>query len=425
MTFLWKTEGQISGNHKKIYAIYLSYYRNRPKLWFLKIDSDKNITQLLNAYISSSLIPTITRPTRITHTMATLIDNIFLKHNTNFDIHSGIIISDISDHMPIFCLYGNSSPAKKQSKPLDDAFVSKLNDLMELCMPVKKVVIQPQHIIRDPWMTKGLIISSKINSKLYRKCHNKEHHHPDYICYIKYRNLFNRLKCKAKIIYYENKFDIKGTWKTLRAIIGNQNDKTTIIQNFKIDNETVSDSKSIADGFCKYFSNVGPEFANKIPKSNQSPHHYLILNWKKRRNNTSIFLSPTDPDEIHKIIKSLKSKKNCGNDQLTSKFFKSVAETISVPISILINISLETALVPNSLKLAKVIPIYKAKAKDDFSNYRPISILPSVSKILEKVIHKRLYFFMQNSKLFFSNQYGFRQNHSTLQAVTKLITDII
>ena len=79
---------------------------------FLKIDSDKNITQLLNAYISSSLIPTITRPTRITHTTATLIDNIFLKHNTNFDIHSGIIISDISDHMPIFCFYGNSSPAK-------------------------------------------------------------------------------------------------------------------------------------------------------------------------------------------------------------------------------------------------------------------------------------------------------------------------
>ena len=111
-------------------------------------------------------------------------------------------------------------------------------------MPVKKVVIQPQHIIRDPWMTKGLIVSSKINSKLYRKCHNKEHHHPDYICYIKYRNLFNRLKRKAKIIYYENKFekfkfDIKGTWKTLRAIIGNQNDKTTIMQNFKIDNETV------------------------------------------------------------------------------------------------------------------------------------------------------------------------------------------
>ena len=92
------------------------------------------------------------------------------------------------------------------------------------------------------------------------------------------------------------------------------------MQNFKIDNETVSDSKSIADGFCKYFSNVGPEFANKIPKSNQSPHHYLKL--KKRRNNTSIFLSPTDPDEIHKTIKSFKSKQSCGNDQLTSIFLK-------------------------------------------------------------------------------------------------------
>ena len=75
------------------------------------------------------------------------------------------------------------------------------------------------------------------------------------------------------------------------------------------------------------------------------------------------------------------------------------------------------------MKTAKVIPIYKSKARDDFSNYRPISILPTVSKILEKIVHKRLYDFMYKCNIFYPNQYGFRHKHSTLHAVTKLVTD--
>ena len=77
------------------------------------------------------------------------------------------------------------------------------------------------------------------------------------------------------------------------------------------------------------------------------------------------------------------------------------------------------------MKTAKVIPIYKSKARDDFSNYRPISILPTVSKILEKIVHKRLYDFMHKCNIFYPNQYGFRRKHSTLHAVTKLVTDIV
>ena len=77
------------------------------------------------------------------------------------------------------------------------------------------------------------------------------------------------------------------------------------------------------------------------------------------------------------------------------------------------------------MKTAKVIPIYKSKARDDFSNYRPISILPTVSIILEKIVHKRLYDFMYKCNIFYPNKYGFRRKHSTLHAVTKLVTDIV
>ena len=77
------------------------------------------------------------------------------------------------------------------------------------------------------------------------------------------------------------------------------------------------------------------------------------------------------------------------------------------------------------MKLAKVIPIYKAKAKNDISNYRPISILPTISKIMEQIIHKRLYTFLHTCDIFYPNQYGFRHQHSTIHAVTKLVSDII
>ena len=82
-------------------------------------------------------------------------------------------------------------------------------------------------------------------------------------------------------------------------------------------------------------------------------------------------------------------------------------------------------MVQKLMKTAKVIPIYKFKARDDFSNYRPISILPTVSKILEQIVHKRMYDLMYKCNIFCPNQYGFRHKHSTLHALTTLMTDIV
>ena len=76
------------------------------------------------------------------------------------------------------------------------------------------------------------------------------------------------------------------------------------------------------------------------------------------------------------------------------------------------------------MKITKVIPIYKAKEKDNFSNYRPISLLlTSMSKITETMIHKRLAFFLETNKILYENQFGFRKKHTTIDAITKFITD--
>ena len=86
---------------------------------------------------------------------------------------------------------------------------------------------------------------------------------------------------------------------------------------------------------------------------------------------------------------------------------KNVCESCSVPISMIVNMSLEQGIVPDGMKLAKVIPVYKAKSRDTFTNYRPISLLSNISKILEKVVHKRLYGFVTKHEILYDGQYGF------------------
>ena len=136
-----------------------------------------------------------------------------------------------------------------------------------------------------------------------------------------------------------------------------------------------------------------------------------------------MFLTPTDAQEVRAVIKTLKPKKNSGYDDISSWLIKQLSDAISEPLATLIIKSMETGCMPDALKIAKIIPIFKSKETDQFKNYRPMSLLPSISKIFDKIVYKRLYHFMK-SKLS-SKQYGFRAKRSTIQAVTELYVDII
>ena len=184
-------------------------------------------------------------------------------------------------------------------------------------------------------------------------------------------------------------------------MIGKTNDKTNIPQAFTINGEKTTNSKEIADNFCSYFTNIGQKYANEIPKPTNNSSYHLHNN--RSKNPHSFFMTPSDPNEIYEVLKLLKPKKSAGHDKLSTYFLKLINEKVATPISMLINKSLQTGVFPDSLKIAKVVPIYKVKAKDNFSNYRPISLLPSVSKILEKIVHKRLYFFLELHDLLYDN----------------------
>ena len=138
----------------------------------------------------------------------------------------------------------------------------------------------------------------------------------------------------------------------------------------------------------------------------------------------SVFFAPTTPQEIEILCRGLDSSKSAGHDGLAPGVFRSMPIEFSFPLSKLINACLEAGYFPDFLKLARVSPVFKSGDPTQFSNYRPISVLSTVSKIFEKVIQVRLTQFLDKQGSIFEGQYGFRRGHSTFMAITDLVEKI-
>ena len=158
-----------------------------------------------------------------------------------------------------------------------------------------------------------------------------------------------------------------------------------------------------------------------MPKSIKSTDHYM----KTGQNKNSIYLNPTDSNEILKILGKCTNKKSTGDEGISMALLKQLCEDICVPITKLVNMSLEQGVVPDAMKLAKVMPIHKAKSKQLFTNYRPISLLSNMSKILEKVIHNRMMAFLVKHDILYNKQFAFRPGHSTTDAIHTLTCDAL
>ena len=213
---------------------------------------------------------------------------------------------------------------------------------------------------------------------------------------------------------------MKQTWKTLNNLLG-RNKQTKLPDFFKDkDGNKITDSTHIANNFNSFFTNIGTKLADKIPDPDhdyQSP-----LNSINQKN--SVFLNPTHPEEIINITNKLKSSNSSGMDNISSKLLKTIIDDIAPILSHIFNRSLVTGIVPTLLKIAKITPIFKSGDNQIFSNYRPISILPSISKILEKIMYVRLYDFVTSNDILSPHQFGFRAKRSTHMAIQKIINKI-
>ncbi len=177
----------------------------------------------------------------------------------------------------------------------------------------------------------------------------------------------------------------------------------------------------VSNAFCQYFSNIGQNFSRKIGPSSKAFSEYL-----PKECDATIFLAPTSAIEIEKTVSKFRPKKSSGYDGISNILLKKIINIISIPLSVVFNKSLNNGIFPDKIKIAEIIPIYKLKGqKDDLSSYRPISLLPVISKVLEKIVYNRVYWFLCKKQLLYHSQYGFRHNHSTIDAVLELIGQII
>ena len=213
---------------------------------------------------------------------------------------------------------------------------------------------------------------------------------------------------------------MKNVWKGIRSIISLQktsNDSPKIIS---LEEHTVTDPRTIANTFNDFFCLVVTGVQSEVPFSYKTFFKYL-----PPPSQDSFFISPRTKEEIIEIISNFKPRKSAGPNSIPTKILRLLTENISEHISIILNILFATGIFPEKLKVVKVIPIHKKDSKLECSNYRSISLLSNIDKILEKLMHNRLMKFLTEQKILYLKQLDFRKNFSTAHVIINLIDSSI
>ena len=425
---------------------------NYDLLLYTKIEE---ISTFLNMTIQHNFQPCILEPTRIVDgNKPSLIDNIF--SNSLEDIISGNLIEKISDHMPNFIIINNTKHPSKckavrrrclknfdpnnfqtdlnihilsEISEYDDVeeaycfFHQKFLEILNKHAPIKFLTKKEQELEHKPWITKGILKSTHVKSKLYNKF-KKSKKSDIFKKYKFYRNTINSLIRKSKKQYYkkffeENMQNAKKTWAAVNSILNRKkkNKNSDIFLN--VNGTVITDQNDVCKKFNDYFINVAGNLAKKIPKPSSKFQDYLT-----NPNEHNFFIDESTQYEVEDIINDLGINKASDIYGISSKFAKHGGPIIAGIISILFNKSINNGIFPGALKNAKVIPIHKDDSLFEVSNYRPISLLPTFSKIFEKLMYSRISSFLTKHNILFEKQFGFRKNMSTELAVNTLLSNI-
>ncbi len=135
----------------------------------------------------------------------------------------------------------------------------------------------------------------------------------------------------------------------------------------------------------------------------------------------SFFLGPVVASDVLTSTKKLKPKLSSGHDNISNKLMKETIDNILEPITHIINQSISTGIVPDAMKIAKIIPIHKSSDTSLLKNYRPVSLLPAFSKLLERIVYDKLMTFLSSKNILYMHQYGFRPGHSIIHPIIHLL----
>ena len=230
-----------------------------------------------------------------------------------------------------------------------------------------------------------------------------------------------------KILYYSQKIvdckhNTKELWKTINSIICKYKHSGSLISYITIEGVRTYNPLKIANAFGKFYSTLGSSLAKQIKPVVNMIDYYL---GKIPCNVNSMVMHSTTQRELEQIITKLPNKTSHGHDMISNKLLKSLSTSISLPLTYIFNQSISQGIFPDQMKIAEVVPLYKGKSTDELVNYRPISLLLTMSELLEKIIHKRLIKFTDKYKIIYESQYGFHSKRSCEHAMLELIGKIL
>ncbi len=184
------------------------------------------------------------------------------------------------------------------------------------------------------------------------------------------------------------------------------------------DNRITNDPKEMADVFNQFFAEVGLNLADEIPPHDDTSFLYT-MNYDVKHPTAEFYRCTSQ--EVASIINKMSERKVGGFDEIPAKLLKIISWEISPILARFINEALCTGKYPDSLKIAKIIPIFKKGSREEATCYRPISLLSVINKIFERIIYHRLNEHFRTNDLFYEKQYGFRSGRSTMHALSEVV----
>ena len=209
-------------------------------------------------------------------------------------------------------------------------------------------------------------------------------------------------------------------WKTFGKILNKNKTNHTLIDKIITKSVVTTDQQEVTEEVNNFFCNIGSELASKFKDSNNNDFKKYLGTPSQQ----SLFLRRVTEKEIVKEINNLTLNKSPGQDEFTPNFLKISAKRVVPVLCEIFNLSIKTGEYPDLLKVAKVLPIFKKGDPTLCSNYRPISVLSCINKILEKILYKRIYAFLEEQNILYEFQYGFRKGHSTEHALIEIVDKI-
>ncbi|MES9882038.1 MAG: reverse transcriptase family protein, partial [Sedimenticola sp.] len=434
----------------------IDHVANEGKEIIILGDMNKNLlcdqisAEWLNFIHSLGLSQMVAEPTRVTSTTSTLIDHVYTNYEENI---SEVKVSKLctSDHYAItcnrklnYCVGKNShqSITYRSFKHFNEpAFVTELNSVPW------EVIQNFEHIddILETWMTLFLDV---VNKHAPLRVHRiKKKIQPDWLsaeildiikernkCKIngqieQYKFLRNKVSAMiqtSKTDSYKSKIeqgkdDPRSIWKLFKEFGASKNDGCSEnILGIKDENNILCTEKvNVANIFNNYFVNIASKLKENCSYSNSEELKAFINS--NIPNNVNFSIPEINETFVYTFLSNLDLSKATGLDFIGPRLLKISSAHITNSVTYIVNKSITSSTFPKSWKQAKVNPLYKSGAKDEVNNYRPISILPTLSKLIEKWIQRHLMEYLNSFNLLHQTQSGFRAGHSTESALIVLI----